>query len=375
MKLLTVVGARPQFIKAAVVSRALESTGKIHETLVHSGQHYDHSMSKVFFEELGIPEPEIHLGVGSGSHAVQTGRIMIELEQHCMQIRPDALLVYGDTNTTLAASLVAAKLSIPLAHVEAGLRSFNRGMPEEVNRIVTDSLSTHLFAPTRVAVANLAKEGVDADRIHLVGDVMFDAAMAFRERALAVSEVRQQLGLESGAAYVLATIHRAGNTDSPERIASIYQGLARVSQVMPVVWPVHPRAREAMKRAGLSVQGERRLSLIDPVGYLDMVSLEVGASVIVTDSGGVQKEAYFHRVPCVTVREDTEWTELLEAGVNCLCGPGADDIYHAFERMSRCDGDWNRPDYGDGHASEKIAEVLAGLASGDDRGVRPLSAG
>mgnify|MGYP005749387885 CR=1 FL=1 len=375
MRLLTVVGARPQFIKAAVVSRAIESTGKIQETLIHSGQHYDHAMSKVFFEELGIPEPEIHLGVGSGSHAVQTGRIMIELEEHCMKLRPDVVLVYGDTNTTLAASLVAAKSSIPLAHVEAGLRSFNRTMPEEVNRIVTDSLSTYLFAPTRVAVANLNREGVDSDRVHLVGDVMFDAALAFRERALAVSSIRQKVGLETGAPYVLATIHRAANTDSPERIVSIYRGLQRVSQELPVVWPVHPRAREAMKRAGLSPQGDCRLRLTDPVGYLDMVSLEAGASVIVTDSGGVQKEAFFHRVPCVTVRQDTEWTELVDAGVNCLCGPGADDIHHAFGRMIRCEGDWSRPDFGDGHASEKIAGALEAVASGVLGAVRPGIAG
>lgn len=362
VKLVTVIGARPQFIKAAAVSRALAATRAIQEILVHSGQHYDHGMSQIFFEELGIPEPAIHLGVGSGSHAVQTGRIMIELEKHCDELKPDMVMVYGDTNTTLAAALAAAKLHIPVAHVEAGLRSFNRTMPEEINRLLTDQVSDLLFAPTAVAVDNLRREGVDGAKVHRVGDVMFDVALLFKERAIERSDVLARLRLRNGP-YVLATIHRAGNTDDRGKLEGIVAGLERVARTIPVVWPIHPRTRQSLHGAGIRCEGIPGLLLMEPVGYLDMVALEAAAKAIVTDSGGVQKEAFFHRVPCVTVRPDTEWTELVSAGVNRLCAAEPGAIFEAVQQMMACAGDWNAPDYGDGHAAARIASVIAGCGS------------
>lgn len=356
---LTVIGARPQFIKAAAVSRAIAEIRGLRETLIHSGQHYDRDMSQVFFDELGIPKPQIHLGVGSGSHAVQTGHMMIELEKNFQDQRPDIVLVYGDTNTTLAAALVAAKLQIPLAHVEAGLRSFNRSMPEEINRLVTDQLSDILFTPTVAAERNLRREGVDPAKVYTVGDVMFDASLMFRSRALSYSNIRARLRLESASSYVLATIHRAGNTDVPKNLKEIVKGLQHISRTLPVVWPIHPRTRQSLARFGISIDPSSGLKLIDPVGYLDMVALEAGAMVIVTDSGGVQKEAFFHRVPCVTVRSDTEWGELVDAGVNRLCPPVAEQMIEVVSAMKSCDGDWSAPDYGNGGAAASIAAVLS----------------
>ena len=300
MRIVTVVGARPQFVKAAVVSRALRQVGGVEEILVHTGQHYDANMSDVFFRELDVPTPDHHLGIGGGSHGAQTGQMLAALEGVLASARPDWMLVYGDTNSTLAGALAAAKLLVRIAHVEAGLRSFNRSMPEEVNRVLTDHVSDLLFAPTEAAVANLAREGIAGSGVRLVGDVMYDVALHFADRAHGHSRVLDRLGLLAGG-YVLATVHRPANTDNPDRLRAIFAGLGEVAAEVPVVLPLHPRTRAAAERAGLpdAVGG---LTLTEPVGYLDMLTLERNACVVVTDSGGVQKEAFFSRVPCVTLR-------------------------------------------------------------------------
>lgn len=320
MKVLTVIGARPQFIKASTVSRALRDVPGVTEVMVHTGQHHDASMSRVFFDELGIPEPDTNLGIAGGSHGAMTGRMLEALEAVMVEAGPDWVVVYGDTNSTLAAALAAAKLHLPIAHVEAGLRSWNRRMPEEINRVLTDHVSSLLFAPTAEAVANLAREGIASHRVDLVGDVMYDAALYYGERAEHASTILEGLGLGRGG-YVLATIHRAENTDDPSRLRTIVEGLAAVARSRPVVLPLHPRTRGALERAGLLALATSSLRTCPPVGYLDMTALERHASVIVTDSGGVQKEAFFHRVPCVTLRTETEWVELVGGDWNVLCPP------------------------------------------------------
>lgn len=355
---LTIVGARPQFIKAAVVSRALRAQPGVREVLVHTGQHYDDNMSRVFFEELEIPEPDYHLGIGGGTHGQNTGRMLEALEEVLLQERPDWVLVYGDTDSTLAGALAAAKLHIPVAHVEAGLRSFNRRMPEEINRVLTDHVSDLLFAPTEVAVRNLLREGIPSDKIHLVGDVMYDAALYYGEKAERESQVLRRLGLVPKG-YVLATLHRAENTDDPERLRVVLQALAQVNKEVPVVLPVHPRTRKRAEAFGLDhLLGE--VLAIEPVGYLDMVMLEKNARVIATDSGGVQKEAFFHRVPCVTLREETEWVELVELGWNRLCPP-RDPASIVGYLLHDWTGGEATP-YGTGHAGSAIAaHLLPGL--------------
>jgi len=320
MKCVTIVGARPQFIKAATVSRVLRSTPDITEILVHTGQHYDSNMSEVFFDELEIPQPDYHLGIGSGTHGSQTGKMLEAIEAVLIQEQPNWVLVYGDTNSTLAGALAAAKLHIPVAHVEAGLRSFNRRMPEEINRILTDHTSDLLFAPTDTAVKNLLHEGIPENKVHLVGDVMYDAALYYGAKADTHSQILSKLGL-SPRGYILATIHRAENTDDAARLQAIFQGLMQVAQEIPVVLPLHPRTRKALERENLFSEVSESLLLIEPVGYLDMVMLEKNACLIATDSGGVQKEAFFYHVPCVTLREETEWVELVEMGWNCLAIP------------------------------------------------------
>lgn len=312
--IVTILGARPQFIKAAPVSIALRDAG-LHEKLVHTGQHYDAMMSDVFFEQLSLPTPSHHLDVGSGFHGVQTGRALERVEAVLLAERPDLVLVYGDTNSTLAGALAAAKLNIPVAHVEAGLRSFDRRMPEEINRVLTDQVSTRLFAPTEAAMVNLSREGINHGVIR-TGDVMFDLALLLRPRAEAMlSEIESRLEVQRGR-FVLATIHRAGNTDVVEKWNGIVEGIRRVGrEVAPVVWPVHPRVRDRL--AGIDLPNIR---MVDPLPYLDMQALIIGASVVITDSGGLQKEAAFHQTPCVTVRDETEWVELLECGVNRLAG-------------------------------------------------------
>jgi UDP-GlcNAc3NAcA epimerase len=360
MKIVAVVGARPQFIKAATVSRALRSTPGVEEVLVHTGQHYDDKMSRVFFEELEIPEPDYHLGIGSGTHGPQTGRMLEAVEQVLLQERPDWALVYGDTNSTLAGALAAAKLHIPVAHVEAGLRSFNRRMPEEINRVLTDHAADLLFAPTAAAVKNLRQEGIPEERIHLVGDVMYDAALYYGAKAERESRILERLVLQPKG-YLLATVHRAENTDDPVRLRAIFEGLAAAAREMPVVLPLHPRTRAALAREGMLAETSRHLRLIEPVGYLDMVLLEKNARLIATDSGGVQKEAFFYRVPCVTLREETEWVELVALGWNHLVSPMSRDGVKRAVDAQLAERGRDKPNlYGNGKAAHLIVEKLSG---------------
>lgn len=328
MKILTVVGARPQFIKAASVSSSLSAISNLTEVIVHTGQHYDEAMSGVFFEELGIPAPNYNLGVGGGSHGQNTGRMIEHIEQVLLNEKPDWLLVYGDTDSTLAGAIAACKLNIPIAHIEAGLRSFNRKMPEEMNRILTDHASTHLFAPTQTAIDQLESEGIAREDVTFSGDVMFDTAIHFGNIAAQKSQILSQLNF-SRKEYVLATIHRKENTDNAERLSGIMDGLSRVS--CPVILPLHPRTSK--KLIEFKIQIPSSVRIIDPVGYLDMALLEQAARVIATDSGGVQKEAFFHGVPCVTLRDETEWTELVAVGANCLAGAEPRKISDFIESM------------------------------------------
>lgn len=359
-RIVSIVGARPQFVKAAVVSKALAEAG-MDEILVHTGQHYDAKMSDIFFDELGIPAPGHHLEIGSGSHGAQTGRMLEAVEKVILDERPDRVLVYGDTNSTVAGALAASKLQVPIDHVEAGLRSFNRRMPEEVNRVVTDHLSALLFAPTETAVRNLANEGI-RDGVHRTGDVMFDATMAATRIAEDRSDVRERVGVDPGG-YVLATIHRPASTDDHETLKRIIDGLRMVAGELPVILPLHPRTRAALDRFGLLESAAAGLRLIDPVGYLDMTSLEAGAAVIATDSGGVQKEAFFHGVPCVTMRSETEWVELVELGWNTLVDPGTTDPGEVILSRIGQTGRAGTP-YGDGHAADAIAGVIASSLDG-----------
>lgn len=353
------VGARPQFIKAAVVCKQLETVARIEHVLVHTGQHYDHNMSRRFFEELGIGEPKYDLGVRANTHGAQTGRMIEELEAVFSKERPDWVVVYGDTNSTLAGALAAVKLHIPVAHVEAGLRSFNRRMPEEINRVLTDHASDLLFAPTSNAVANLRQEGIPEERIHFVGDVMYDAALYYASEAQRKSVILDLLGLKPGA-YILATVHRAENTDMPERLRIIVEGLAQVARQIPVVFPAHPRTRKALEAQNLIGLARAHLRLIDPVGYLDMVMLERHARLIATDSGGVQREAFFYRVPCVTLRGETEWVELVDLGWNRLCLPVSGAVVaEAIVEMMGKRGVEATP-YGDGKAAQRIVAKLSG---------------
>lgn len=358
IRILTIVGARPQFIKAAAVSRALRPIREIEEVLVHTGQHYDANMSDVFFRELDLAEPDYHLGIGSGSHGWQTGRMLEAIEAVLLAEKPDRVMVYGDTNSTLAGALAAAKLNIPAAHVEAGLRSFNRRMPEETNRVVADHVADLLFAPTTTARRNLLAEGIAEARIHLVGDVMYDAALYHGAKAGRESRILEKLRVRPKE-YVLATVHRAENTDSAALLTALFDGLSQVSENLPVVLPLHPRTRRALEREGLMARVAGALTLIDPVGYLDMVMLEKHAGVVVTDSGGVQKEAFFYRVPCVTVRQETEWVELVELGWNRLAPPlSADFLVNAVnEALATLPSTGENP-YGDGRSAEKIVQTL-----------------
>ena len=369
MRLLSVVGTRPQFIKAAGVSRALRAKAGVIEVLVHTGQHYDANMSEFFFDELEIPRPDYNLGIGSASHGVQTGQMLAAIERVAIDEKPDWMLVYGDTNSTLAGALAAAKLHLPVAHVEAGLRSFNRRMPEEINRVVADHLSALLFAPTQVAVDQLRKEGMQPEKIYLVGDVMYDVALYYAEKAQEQNHRWVELGLKAKQ-YVLATIHRAENTDSADRLRAIVDGLAGVARDVPVVLPLHPRTRKALQREGLMQGVSSRLRVLDPVGYLDMVLLEKNASLIATDSGGVQKEAFFYRVPCVTIRDETEWVELVEAGANKLCPPRSGERIGEMIRAGLRNGfpaDAALDLYGDGAAAAQIATIVAGSDCDQDR--------
>ncbi len=356
MKVASVVGARPQFIKAAPVSRALRKVAD--EVLVHTGQHYDRELSAVFFEELDIPQPDVNLGVGSGTHGWQTGQMLMGIEEILLEEAPDRVLVYGDTNSTLAGALAAAKLHIPVAHVEAGLRSFNRRMPEEHNRVLTDHAADLLFCPTQTAVDNLAREGI-TEGVHLVGDVMFDALLYNAALAEERSEALTRLHLTPGH-YALVTVHRPRNTDHPARLRAILSALEEVGRMMPLMFPAHPRTRQAIDNlqptSGRVAPFSSDLRVIEPVGYLDMLALEQHADVILTDSGGVQKEAYLFEKPCITLREETEWVETVEAGWNVLVGADRDAIV-AAARDFRPRGT-PPPLFGDGHASERIVALL-----------------
>jgi len=359
MKVLTVVGARPQFIKAAPVSEVLRGRPGVREVLLHTGQHYDAGMSDVFFEELGIPKPDYHLGIGGGTHGQNTGRMIEAIEGVLLKERPDWVLVYGDTDSTLAGALAAVKLHIPVAHVEAGLRSFNRRMPEEINRVLTDHTADLLLAPTPQAVENLLREGLPRERVRWVGDVMYDAALRFAEVAREKSRILERLGLEPGG-YLLATVHRAENTDDPARLRAIFEGLFRVAEHYPVVLPLHPRTRKALERLGMLPRVKERLVVTDPLGYLDMLRLLEASRAVVTDSGGLQKEAFFFRRPCVTLREETEWVELVEAGWNRLVPPeDAERVHQGVLAHLDARGEEVRA-YGDGHAAERVAAELLG---------------
>jgi len=339
-KVITVVGARPQFIKAAGVSRRLRERGGVHEVLVHTGQHYDANLSDTFFKELDLPVPDHHLGIFGGGHGDMAGRMLVALEPLIVSEKPDWVLVYGDTNSTLAGALAATKLGIPVAHIEAGLRSFDLRMPEEINRVLTDRVSRLLFCPTATAVENLRVEGITRG-VHHTGDVMFDVLLSHLEKARAGSLLRR-LGLPEGS-YNVASVHRAKNTDDGERLSRIFGFLDGQSRDLPMVLPLHPRTRLALAKAGIEPSGIR---IIEPLGYLDMLALLDGARGVYTDSGGLQKEAYFLRKPCVTLREETEWPETIAAGWNRLW---TEPNYLARRDI---------PDFGDGRAGSKICDLL-----------------
>jgi UDP-GlcNAc3NAcA epimerase len=395
MKIVTIVGARPQFIKAAAVSRAIEAFNRrgprrrIQEILVHTGQHYDDVMDRVFFEELEIPRPRHHLGVGSGPHGKQTARMMEGIESVLQKEKPDLVLVYGDTNSTLAGTLTAVKLNLPVAHVEAGLRSYNRVMPEETNRVLTDHLSRFLFCPTAVSVQNLVKEGIRNSRetvVRQVGDVMYDSMIYYSKIAEQKSSILKDLNLLPNAPhfalrheprgvhgspephmvqgefrtpnYYLATLHRAENTDNPEKLGSIVRALSRIGRKAVVVLPLHPRTRKMMKAYHLlpNVQG---LMLIEPLSYLNMVKLMKHSKAVFTDSGGVQKEAYWLRVPCFTLREETEWVETVKSGWNVLVGTEEKRILSTVRTLDEEKGRRrSQALFGNGKASEEIIQTL-----------------
>lgn len=380
MKIVTIVGARPQFIKAAAVGRAIQAYNRRHpssliqEILVHTGQHYDYLMDRVFFEELELPKPDYHLGVGSGSHARQTGMMLERIEALLLKEKPGVVVVYGDTNSTLAGALAAAKLRIPVAHVEAGLRSYIRKMPEEVNRLLTDHLSTFLLCPTRQAIRNLTREGIKDGNKRLVknvGDVMYDSILYYSKLAEKKSTILHDLNLviphslpvrQAGAIrnpqYYLATLHRAENTDDPKRLESILRALDEIGKDTPVIFPLHPRTKKMMKIYRL-LRVSKRIRWIDPVSYLDMLTLEKNARGILTDSGGVQKEAYWFKVPCLTLREETEWMETIQSGWNVLVGSEAKRIVEevGLRRAKRLPRRGTGL-FGDGRAGWKIVQIL-----------------
>ncbi len=356
-KIVTVLGARPQFIKASVVSHAIGQNPGLSEVLVHTGQHFDANMSDVFFAELGMNKPDYFLDIHGGRHGAMTGRMLEAVERVLLQEKPDAVLVYGDTNSTLAGALAASKLHIPVAHVEAGLRSFNMAMPEEINRILTDRISQWLFTPTQAATANLQREGYAADKIAEVGDVMYDVALYHGSRVKPGTGLMAKLGL-SEKNYVLATIHRQENTDHPQRLTAIVEALIATAKNICVVWPLHPRTRAVLQNTGCLDTLARHVKLIEPIGYLDMVQLEKFAALIATDSGGVQKEAFFYQVPCVTLRDETEWVELVQASWNRLAPPvSSERVEQALLSSLNSQGRDVQP-YGAGDAARKIAIKL-----------------
>lgn len=361
IKIITVVGARPQFIKAAVLSRAFVQLNNnqpdlVREIIVHTGQHYDTNMSEVFFRQLDIPEPEYNLEIGSASHGAQTGRMLEKLEELLLKESPDVVLVYGDTNSTLAGALAAAKLHVPVAHVEAGLRSFNKQMPEEINRILTDHVSHWLYCPTTQSVTNLENEGI-RDGVFNVGDIMHDSMLFYRDKIARKPNALKRLGL-APKAYLLATVHRAENTDSIAHLRQIFSAFGEISAKYPVIVALHPRTRKFIEKYQMDVTPG--VHLLEPLSYLEMIELETHARVIMTDSGGVQKEAFFVATPCLTLREETEWVETVSCGANRLCGASAERIlagFGAFEADGSA-GDFAGAPYGDGKSAAKIVDRL-----------------
>ena len=353
MSIITIVGARPQFVKAGTVSRALRSAG-LKEVIVHTGQHFDYNMSQVFFDDMEIPKPDYNLEIHSLSHGAMTGRMLEAIEKVLVTEKPKVVLVYGDTNSTLAGALAAQKLGIPVAHVEAGLRSFNMAMPEETNRILTDRISTYLFCPTQVAVNNLKAEGFDnfGCNIHIVGDVMLDAALYYGERSAQKSKIVRALNLDPN--FVLATMHRQENTDSPENLKGIIDALNTIHDERQVVVPLHPRAKKIIEGSGLKVN----FTTVPPVGYFDMIELLKHCALVITDSGGLQKEAFFFKKGCVTLRAETEWTELVEGGFNILAGANPSQILTSYNQIMNKSQNFSVNLYGMGDASSRIADVL-----------------
>ena len=354
--ILLVAGARPNFMKVAPVWRALEATGKFSLVLVHTGQHYDDNMSKVFFDDLRLPRPNAHLGVGSGSHAGQTARVMLAFESAMMDADPDLVVVVGDVNSTMACALVSVKLSVPVAHVEAGLRSFDRTMPEEINRMVTDILSDLLFITSAEARDNLMREGVDPAKIHLVGNVMIDS-LHFYATAAAASPILATLGLE-GSRYGLVTLHRPSNVDDTMVLVPLLEALVRIGEECPLVFPVHPRTRAVIERVGIEVQADR-MRLIDPLGYLDFMKLMRYSSIVLTDSGGIQEETTALGIPCLTIRDNTERPITVTVGTNRLVGTGPKRIVsEALDVLHHGVAGAKVPDRWDGNAAPRIAEVI-----------------
>ncbi len=354
IKIVTIVGARPQFIKAAPVSRAIKRQEGLREVLIHTGQHFDQNMSEVFFDQMEIPRPRHFLNIHSLSHGAMTGRMLEEAESIMIKEKPDIVMVYGDTNSTLAGALAAAKLNVPVAHVEAGLRSQNMEMPEEINRILADRLSRILFCPTEAAVNNLTREGFRdfPCEIHLTGDVMYDASLLFADKA------RKPAKVSLPANYVLATIHREANTKNLVQLANIIHGINQVAKKHAVVFPVHPRTSKVIQHNDIPPLSEN-IKLIEPVGYFEMLHLLQNSQLVMTDSGGVQKEAYFFKIPCITLRNETEWTELVDAGYNKLCGTDPDQIHEAARDFFASTIDFKEGLYGNGSASAKIAKALS----------------
>jgi UDP-GlcNAc3NAcA epimerase len=368
MKLLTIIGARPQFIKAATVSRALKNQCKISEIIIHTGQHYDRNMSEIFFEQLDIPKPQYSLGVSGGSHGVMTGQMMVKVDEIIEIEKPNWILVYGDTNSTLAGALCAAKAHVPVAHVEAGLRSFNPKMPEEINRILTDRVSNLLFCPSELALKNLHNEGFpypsiapsnasSAQRAVNVGDVMYDAVLYYRNRA--INEIDLNIFGVKDQKYILATIHRQENADNPKNLINIMNALSHIAMIERVVMPMHPRTALKLSELNYSTKTSG-IKFIDPLSYLEMQRLQLSARMIITDSGGVQKEAFFHQVPCITLRTETEWAETLDDGSNTLTGPDTDKILDAWRSVNEIKIEYNGV-YGDGRAAENIINQFNNL--------------
>jgi len=357
-KIVTIVGARPQFIKAAMLSRVLADRPGLEECILHTGQHYDQGMSDVFFSEMNIPRPKYNLGVGGGAQGAMTGRQLEGIETVLLGEKPDCVMVYGDTNSTLAGALAAAKLHIPVAHVEAGLRSYNRRMPEEVNRVLTDHVSRFLFTPSHMANENLAREGLE-DGVHFVGDIMYDAALFYAGRtADGVSPVVDRIRRAPND-FVLVTVHRQENTDAPDRLDAIFDALRQLGKDQAVVLPIHPRLRKMLEAGGGLDEMTRGLTIIDPVGFVDMIALLESASLVLTDSGGVQKEAYFHGTPAVILRDETEWGELVDLNWAVLCSPqSAADILAAVRAMTGRTGDTDAAPYGSGDTADRIATIL-----------------